>query len=574
MRFEQMFGRASQRPGHNRGLTAQPDERRRGRRVGTGLAPRQDLVPQEIPRKPDIGVRRILPPGLPTRLEILPDHAARNRQERSQDRNAVTEVPGSGHARQARQASAPQTAVQDRFSLIVRSVRQNDEPRPAFAGDVGEKCPTHPPCPPLDPLASHGAWIANLQVAHNALNATSRGELRDEGGILLCRHPAEIVPGVRHEQPAWPLPLDETAQPQQKGHAVGTTGDGHDRCCGGESVFWKTSREGSQKSADYCGGGSFRHCFRHGHSPIVPSPMPQSDGRARDEQWVGHQHRLGNMVARLEAFLSGFGAGLSGPGVLVTLPGHLAYPTIRTNWPSGLTGHHGPIGPVTSVVITRLTEDLRMQSRLYHAFRLMALALLLPFLAGGCSMITTVAYLVAPEKDAPAEFKGLRGKHVAVVCKPIVELEFSDASSARELSTMVGSQLSQNVRKSRIIDQREVARWIDENAWVDYPTLGRSLDADIVVGIDLEQFRMHEGSTLYRGRATAHVRVYDVAEKTIVFEKRFDDFTFPGDSAVPATDQSEAQFRALFLQVLSRKIARSFHAYDSRTTFAEENLTF
>jgi hypothetical protein len=221
-----------------------------------------------------------------------------------------------------------------------------------------------------------------------------------------------------------------------------------------------------------------------------------------------------------------------------------------------------------------LNEDHRMLFRISPALRLAALALLIPQIAGGCSLITTVAYLVAPEKDAPAEFKGLRGKHVAVVCKPIVELEFSDASSARELATMVGSQLAQNVRKSRVIDQREVARWIDENAWVDYPSLGKALDADIVVGIDLEQFRMHEGSTLYRGRASANVRVYDVAEKKVLFEKRLDNFTFPGDSAVPAQDQSEAQFRALFLQVLSGKIARSFHAYDSRATFAEENLTF
>ncbi|MFM9194376.1 MAG: hypothetical protein ACKOWG_01275, partial [Planctomycetia bacterium] len=106
------------------------------------------------------------------------------------------------------------------------------------------------------------------------------------------------------------------------------------------------------------------------------------------------------------------------------------------------------------------------------------------------------------------------------------------------------------------------------------PTLGKSLDADIVVGIDLEQFRMHEGSTLYRGRASANVRVYDVAEKTVLFETRFDDCTCQGDSAVPSSDQSEPQFRALFLQVLSRKIARAFHAYDSRATFAEENLTF
>jgi hypothetical protein len=215
-----------------------------------------------------------------------------------------------------------------------------------------------------------------------------------------------------------------------------------------------------------------------------------------------------------------------------------------------------------------------MLARITPAVRIAAFALLLPLFAGGCSIITTVAYLVRPENDAPAEFKGLRGKHVAVVCKPIVELEFSDASSARELASMVGAQLAQNVRKARVIDQREVARWIDENAWVDYPTLGKSLDADIVVGIDLEQFRMHEGSTLFRGRSSAKVRVYDVAEKTVLFEKRIDDFTFPGDSAVPSTDQSEAQFRSLFLQVLSRRIARSFHAYDSRACFAEENLTF
>ena len=215
-----------------------------------------------------------------------------------------------------------------------------------------------------------------------------------------------------------------------------------------------------------------------------------------------------------------------------------------------------------------------MRPRIEPALRLCVLALLFPLLAGGCSMITTVAYLVRPENDAPAEFKGLRGKHVAVVCKPIVELEFSDASSARELASLVGSQLARNVRKSRVIDQREVARWIDENAWVDYPTLGKSLDADLVVGIDLEEFRMHEGSTLYRGRATANVRVYDVVEKKVLYEKRIDDFVFPGDSAVPSSDQSESQFRAMFLQVLAGRIARNFHSYDSRATFAEENLTF
>lgn len=201
---------------------------------------------------------------------------------------------------------------------------------------------------------------------------------------------------------------------------------------------------------------------------------------------------------------------------------------------------------------------------------LLALPLLMLTL-GGCSTLGTIAYLVQPN-DVPAEYAGLRGKHVAVVCRPIVELEFSDAGSARELAGIVGSLLEQNVRKVRVISQQEVARWTDENDSGDYTVLGKALDADLVVGIDLDQFRLHEGSTLYRGRASAHVRVFDVKEKAVVFDRRLDDFTYPGDSAVPATDRSESQFRAMFLQILGRRVARLFHAHESRTTFAEENL--
>ena len=202
----------------------------------------------------------------------------------------------------------------------------------------------------------------------------------------------------------------------------------------------------------------------------------------------------------------------------------------------------------------------------------LAAAVLLPT-ACGCSTLFTAAYLLQPA-DVPAEFNGLKGKHVAVVCRPIVELEFTDAGSARELASMVGSQVESKVRRARLISQQEVARWIDENSWVDYPTLGKSLDADLVVGIDLEEFRLHEGSTLYRGRATAHVRVYEVATKKVLFDKRIDDFAFPANSAIPATDRSEGEFRGMFLQMLSQRIARCFHAYESRDVFAEDSLMF
>ena len=199
-------------------------------------------------------------------------------------------------------------------------------------------------------------------------------------------------------------------------------------------------------------------------------------------------------------------------------------------------------------------------------------ALMLPVL-GGCSTLLTVAYLVQPA-DVPAEFAGLKAKNVAIVCRPIIELEFADAGSARELASLVGGQIQQSVRRSKVIGQHEVARWIDENSWVDYETAGAALAVDHVVGIDLEEFRFHEGSTLYRGRASVHVKVYDVAEKKLVFERRIDDFAFPANSAIPATDRSEAEFRSMFLEILSLRISRLFHAYESRDVFAEDNLTF
>ena len=208
--------------------------------------------------------------------------------------------------------------------------------------------------------------------------------------------------------------------------------------------------------------------------------------------------------------------------------------------------------------------------RIIHLITLVAVVL--PA-ASGCSTLFTAAYLFQPA-DVPAEFTGLRGKHVAIACRPIVELEFIDAGSARELASLVGAQIGSKVRRTRIISQQEVARWVDENSWVDYPSLGKSLDADLVVGVDLEAFRLHEGSTLYRGRATAHVKVYEVATKKIVFEKRIDDFSFPANTAIPASDQSEAEFRGMFLQMLSQKISRCFHAYESREVFAEDSLTF
>ena len=169
------------------------------------------------------------------------------------------------------------------------------------------------------------------------------------------------------------------------------------------------------------------------------------------------------------------------------------------------------------------------------------------FATSGCSTVLTVAYLFHPE-DVPAEYNELRGKHVVVVCKPIVELEFTDAGTARELADRIGANIRENVRGVKIISQQEVSRWLDENAWVDYATLGEAVDADIVVGIDLDHFSLHEGSTLYRGRTTVHMQVHDVNDDLIVFDKRMEDFTFQQTAQSRLQISPSSSFAASFCE--------------------------
>lgn len=189
----------------------------------------------------------------------------------------------------------------------------------------------------------------------------------------------------------------------------------------------------------------------------------------------------------------------------------------------------------------------------------------------GCMTLGGIAYLIAPN-DVPAECNALSGQHVAVTCRPIIELAFSDAGSSRELSRLTAAAIRRNVRRCRVVDDQEVARWLDENEWVDCPTLGKAVDADIVVGIDLEEFRLHEGSTLLKGRARVRVRAYEAETGKVVFDKRLDEFVYPAEGAIPFSDMPETRFREAFIELLSGRIARCFHAYESRNHFGEENL--
>lgn len=193
-------------------------------------------------------------------------------------------------------------------------------------------------------------------------------------------------------------------------------------------------------------------------------------------------------------------------------------------------------------------------------------------LCGGC--VGTLANLMhaAQGNLVPARYAGLKGKRVAVVCVSDSQA-FGPTAASIELQRRVTRLLSENVTEIQMVEAQEIADWIDRNDWdyVDYKEVGRGVDADMVVAIDLASFSLNEGLTLYKGRADVRVAVYDLENGgKEVFVHNPTQIQFPQNSGHSTTEMSAEAFRRKFLSVLSGKVARQFYSYDVKEDFARD----
>ena len=188
----------------------------------------------------------------------------------------------------------------------------------------------------------------------------------------------------------------------------------------------------------------------------------------------------------------------------------------------------------------------------------------------GCGVMSVMLYNMNPDDTAP-DFKDLQEKRVVIVCRPVVELQFSDSTVPRDLTRQVGKLLSQKVRKIKVVDEHEVSEWTDENSWQKFVEVGKALKADMVVGIELERFSLQQGPTLFQGNAGLRLVVYDMQNGgRQVYEQSLPRVLYPPNTPIPSTDKSEAEFRRQFLTVLAEQVARHFYAHDSREDFATD----
>lgn len=194
---------------------------------------------------------------------------------------------------------------------------------------------------------------------------------------------------------------------------------------------------------------------------------------------------------------------------------------------------------------------------------------LLPAL--GCQSALLTAMVLLKGTDVDPDYPGLKGKKVAVVCRPLVSLQYNNSNVARDLAQQITTLLQQQVPKIQTVDQRKVTKWTDENTWEEYPEVGKAMKADFVVGVDLEAFTIFQGQTLYQGKANSTVRVYDCKQSgKVVFEKTLPQSIYPPNAGVPTSDRLEAEFRREFTLVLADQIARHFYAHDPHADMAQD----
>jgi hypothetical protein len=190
----------------------------------------------------------------------------------------------------------------------------------------------------------------------------------------------------------------------------------------------------------------------------------------------------------------------------------------------------------------------------------------------GCrSALTTAAYFFNGT-DEEAEFKELKGKKVAVVCRPLVALQYRDSNAGRDLAQHITTLLQQQVPKIQAIDQRKIAKWTDENTWEEYAEVGKAMKADMVVGIDLESFSIFQGQTLYQGKADVTIRVFDCHHGNKQVFDKMTQCVYPPSAGIATSERTEAAFRHEFLLVLANQIARHFYSHDPHADFGQDAM--
>ncbi|HEX6963230.1 MAG TPA: hypothetical protein VF175_15290 [Lacipirellula sp.] len=189
----------------------------------------------------------------------------------------------------------------------------------------------------------------------------------------------------------------------------------------------------------------------------------------------------------------------------------------------------------------------------------------------GClhTLIATGIYVWQGGNVVPAECDALEKERVVVICRPPASYEYRNAGAARAIGARVSALLEQNVKGVKVVSPKEVDNWVDEQDWENFKDLGRAVKATRIVYIELDDFDLYKGKTLYQGRADVTISVYDMEDDDrLVWDRHLGQIQFPRNSGIPASDKPVQVFERQFVDILSNQIAEHFYKHSPNANYA------
>jgi len=203
--------------------------------------------------------------------------------------------------------------------------------------------------------------------------------------------------------------------------------------------------------------------------------------------------------------------------------------------------------------------------------RKMCLALLLSAVTlSGCKQAAFFLYALWPgarEKKVKAEFAGLAGKSAVIVVYADKRVQYEYPNVCLTLSSVIGGQLTKNVKGLTLIDPRRVVKYQDGNIYwdeMDKTALGKAFGADFVLFVSLVEYSTREpGSVnLYRGRINAQVGLYDASlgeRDARVWRNRSVRVVYPEHTSTGVLRDSDRGIRGKTEAVFADTLAKRFY---------------
>lgn len=177
------------------------------------------------------------------------------------------------------------------------------------------------------------------------------------------------------------------------------------------------------------------------------------------------------------------------------------------------------------------------------------------------------------------EFEGLEGKRIAVVVMSD-SAPYGPDITTQILAKRIRQKIANEVKKVQMIPRSEIESWTDTNDWdqIDYMEIGKGVNADVVIAVELSGYALQQSSALFRGSTRYSVQVYDMTgdknHRVPVWGKGPVEYSFPKDHPIPASSGLTAtRFEQMFMTDLGEKISHYFCGYEMPDSIARDAAT-